>query len=369
MATTSTLHEADLEFRNEVISKLLDSVDCAKHMKDSFGQFLGSITADANHKHLAYHLFCIVTLYISKQTTLDEEQMSVLCRIIEQLRQEWGDGDASSETSAASLYTKNDDVCSKQSASPSTAALPRTEAGGTMNFAAKSVVSGEANNICEALQNISIARSTTPDSFVREAEKCILTSPSFHGAVGSKDTADLESQYPFGYRLMTEQGWSGQSGLGADGSGIQRPLDAYTLSRVFKDHESPVGLGYALNAGKKVPTNGNSTGESKKQTNGFAGASTAWNQYVTDPRTGDETAKSGYNYEAAINAPRGTRVDYGKRIQTKGKTKTIVQDQCVINDNWKDTSNYASTPQAQKNMSQGISGKTPKTPSINPGGL
>lgn len=60
MATTSTLHEADLEFRNEVISKLLDSVDCAKHMKDSFGQFLGSITADANHKHLAYHLFCIV---------------------------------------------------------------------------------------------------------------------------------------------------------------------------------------------------------------------------------------------------------------------------------------------------------------------
>lgn len=64
MAVASNLHETDMEFRNEVIDRLLHSVECARHFKASLGQFLANVTTDANHKHLAYHLFCTVRVVI-----------------------------------------------------------------------------------------------------------------------------------------------------------------------------------------------------------------------------------------------------------------------------------------------------------------
>ena len=58
--TAPTQQREGLGLCSEVIDQLLQSVDCTQHLKDSLGQFLSNITADANHKHLAYHLFCTV---------------------------------------------------------------------------------------------------------------------------------------------------------------------------------------------------------------------------------------------------------------------------------------------------------------------
>ncbi|KAI1426918.1 hypothetical protein F5Y12DRAFT_793645 [Xylaria sp. FL1777] len=368
----SDLRKADLEFRNEVIDKLLGSVDCGKTMKDSFGQFLRNITADANHKHLAYHLFCIVTLYISKQTTLDEEQMSILCRIVEQMRQEWSGSNASSENSTAPLYTEEEDVFSEQPVSSSVATLPHTQAGGAMAIVSKDVLTGDANNVSEALHRLSISRSPTPDSFVRGTGKCTVAVSNFHKGIGSKvKEEDLKSQYPFGYRLMTKQGWAAESGLGPYGSGIPRPLDAHVLTLGLRDHESPTGLGYAPNASTKLPVDEDCTAEAERQMDGPVGISTKkWHRYVEDPRAGDETAKSSYTYNTAIKAPQGTGVGHGKTTKTNGNIKTIVQGECVIKDKWKDTSNYTSASQAQETVPGGLWGiycrKQQKAPSGDP---
>ncbi|TGJ80036.1 hypothetical protein E0Z10_g8725 [Xylaria hypoxylon] len=350
MATTSNPNKEDLEFRNEVIDKLLDSVDCARHLKDSFGQFLGNITADANHKHLAYHLFCTVTLYISKQISLDEEQMSVLCR----------------KHSTVSSYAESNVACPKQSDLSSSDTLPSAEVQGKITSAAKDVVNGNVDNLCTTLEHINIARSRTPDSFGREAKKYVPVTPHFYQAVNPNDAANLKSHYPFGYRVMTKQGWSANSGLGPDGTGIRRPIDANTSA--YACH-SPIGLGYhiyAPKAGSNVPVGGNSE-KVEKQTIKLTGAAKAWNQYVADPDTGDKIAKTVYRYDDAINPVRLTRLTHTPTqtqpipSTTNNNTKTIVQDQCVISDKWKDTSNYTSARYAQKNISQGIPGKTGKT--------
>ncbi|KAI0972577.1 hypothetical protein F4678DRAFT_460145 [Xylaria arbuscula] len=362
MATESALREADLDFRNEVIDKLLDSVDCAKHLKDSFRQFLANITANANHKDLAYHLFCIVTLYLSKKTTLDDEQISAVCRIIEQLRREWGGSDTSSANSPVPLYTEDGDGYSgKLGSSSGVATTPIPEAGGAMIFATQDVASSDADEMCDALHQFSIGRSATPEGFVRGAGKCILSIPDFHKGIVSNDETDLKSHYPFGYRLMTGQGWSSQSGLGPNGSGIQRPLDAFSSANMHGDYESPIGLGYASKASDTASKNGKPRQISKEKVNGSVNTATAWNQYGKDPRAGDEVAKPGYKFSAAINTTR-TRTAHANSTRTDGDLKVIIQGQCEINDNWKDTSNYKAASQSQKKVSQGAFEKATKPP-------
>ncbi|KAI1312585.1 hypothetical protein F5Y03DRAFT_241648 [Xylaria venustula] len=363
MAKKSIPREADFEFRNEVIDKLLDSVDCAKHLKDSFRQFLGNITTGTNHEDLAYHLFCIVTLYLSKKTNLDDEQMSAICRIIEQLRREWGGSDTSAVNSPVPLYTEDKDGYFRKTGSPSgVATMPVPEAGGAMVFAAQNVASSGADEICDTLHQISIGRSATPEGFVRGADNCIISTPDFHKGIISDDETDLKSHYPFGYRVMAGQGWSSQDGLGPNGFGIQRPLDAITLANMHGDHESPIGLGYASKANDTASMNGKSEHNSKEQVKVSVNKATAWHQYGKDPRAGDEVAKSGYKFRTAIDTSR-TNITHTDRKQKEGGLKVIIQGQCAINDKWKDTSKDKGVSQSQRNMSQGAFEKTKSPPS------
>ncbi|KAI0537603.1 hypothetical protein GGR58DRAFT_471185 [Xylaria digitata] len=364
MATTSDSNEADLEFRNEVIDKLLDSVDCTKYLKDSFGQFLGNITVNTNHKQLAFHLFCTVTLYISKQTTLDQEQMSVLCRIIGKLRQEWSDGDASSEHSIAPSYTENNVVCPKRSASSGSTTLPCAEVDDAMASTAKGAVGDDIGSVCETLKHTNIACPSTPENFVRGAEKHIPGTSNFDQAINSKDVDDLKSQYPFGYRLMAKQGWSDSSGLGPNGTGIRRPIHTDTSTGVFRDRDSPLGLGYLPKASSNIIVDG-SRPENAEQTKRFTSTATTWHQYVAEYLTRGGTAETNDQSDHATNLMRPTRLAHKASTQTQtipsstgnSKTKIIVQDECVINDVWKDTSKYACAPRAGKNESRGILGK------------
>ncbi|KAI0428305.1 hypothetical protein F5Y09DRAFT_357896 [Xylaria sp. FL1042] len=361
MTTDSALHTADLDFRNEVIDKLLAPVDWAQHLKDSLGQFLRGVTADVNHKHLAYHLFCIVTLYISKQTTLDEEQKSVICRTVEQLRRDWGGGNAPLENSSAlGLHSENGHVKQlalsstdtdgyfKQSGSSNIPMLP-TETGGAMAFSATDATSGDADQDFKALHHPSVTRSATPDSFVREGEKCILKCPNFHGAVSSDDGADLKSHYPFGFRVMSKQGWWGQNGLGPDGSGIQRPLDANNLSYTYGQHGSPSGLGYEGRINGKLTML-----EEEKLPSPHTNGAKAWQSYVADPRTGDERAISNSKCDTAKVVCQNMAENVAP---PKGNTKIVFQDQSIITDTWKKPSSSPRASQAQKNVRQRISGK------------
>ncbi|KAI0872655.1 hypothetical protein GGS24DRAFT_466567 [Hypoxylon argillaceum] len=345
MAVASNLHETDMEFRNEVIDQLLHSVDCARHFKASLGQFLANVTTDANHKHLAYHLFCTVTLYISRKTTLDEEQMTVLCRIIEQLRHEWGGDNASSESSHTPPHTirttDHDDVLPKQGHTSSTATVPRAEAGYTMNSTSKDIA--KAGNVCEAVENTKITRSTTPDSFVRAAKKHTPTTPNFHEAVTPEDKADLKSQYPFGHRLMTKQGWSHRSGLGPDGSGIQRPIDADVLARA-------IGPAYAPKASGEAHANDNYTDETRTRADSSNGKARAWHQYVADPDTGDKSAKKGYGYDETADTTGRIRGTHGINASNNSNSRTFSQDNYVINDSWRGVSNRRSSPHVQDHV-------------------
>ncbi|KAI0410311.1 hypothetical protein F5X98DRAFT_368885 [Xylaria grammica] len=376
MAMPSSSQTADLEFRSEVINKLLDSVDCAKNLKNSFRQFLLNITADANHTHLAYHLFCTVTLYISQRITLDEEQMSVLCRIIGQLRQEWGDSNAPSEHSTTSSYNEDIVVRPEKTVLPGSPNLPCTEVRGAIALAAEDAANNDIGYILETLEHANIARSGTPDNFVREVEKHVPAAFNFQRAANMDSTAGLESQYPFGYRLMAKQGWSGHSGLGPNGTGIRGPIDADTTACVFRIQDSPRGLGYTPKANSNAPLGGASTEKTEKQINEFAGARAAWPHHVADTRTGDKTARTVYRHDSSTtNLVQPTRLVQGAPIHTQvvsstttnNNTKTIIRDKYVTNDNWKDTSNYASTPHAQKNVSREIWGKTVKPPFVEAG--
>ncbi|RYC62458.1 hypothetical protein CHU98_g3756 [Xylaria longipes] len=346
--------EFDIKFRHGVINQLVNSVDCAEDLKTSFQQFFSNITASAKHKHLAYHLFLTTILYISKKVTLDKEQMSVICRTVEQLREEWSAEGASvkhSNTPSHTRVPKHDGVYPEQSTPFSvTTSLP-TEPGNTVTSATSDVADGGVDNVCERLESIQFSRSTTPDSFVRETENHILSTPNFHEAVEPKDTADLSSKYPYGYKLMSKQGWSNRSGLGPDGSGIQRPIDAYVLAHLFGDNESPVRPGLVSKTSSKAPANGNAAEKPEKQTNELAIAATPWRQYAADPHTGDKSAKKAYGNNNATDTAQRSRLAHGATTQTNGNTKITVQDQCVIKDTWKDTSKHKSIHHVQKNVS------------------
>ncbi|KAI1828450.1 hypothetical protein F4861DRAFT_544696 [Xylaria intraflava] len=108
--------KADIEatddaFRSEVINKLLESVD-NQALKAPLAECLQVMTDKANHKNMARDLFTTVraipisflsyvpegnaklqtqvTVYIAKNLFLDEEQLSVLCRTVKLLKDEWG---------------------------------------------------------------------------------------------------------------------------------------------------------------------------------------------------------------------------------------------------------------------------------------
>jgi hypothetical protein len=200
----------------------------------------------------------------------------------------------------------------------------------------------DIDGVCEAIEHTNIARSTTPDSFVRAVKKHPLGTPNFHEAVRSEDTVDLKSQYPFGHRLMTKQGWSDRSGLGPDGSGIQRPIDADILA-----HKTS----YVVHA------NSISTERIGKQTDAFVGKARAWNQYVLDPDTGDKSAKEGYSYDEAIDTTRRIRGSHGITASTNANSKTIIQDHYVINDNWRDATKHGCSQHIQDNVPREVSEK------------
>ncbi|KAI1736728.1 hypothetical protein F4680DRAFT_451583 [Xylaria scruposa] len=338
--------EADTNFHHEVINQLVDSMGCAEHLESSVRRFLSDITTNVKHKDLAYHLFLTVTLYISKKVVLDEEQMSAICRTVEQLKQEWGNEGASSELSNS--YTRVPEQDDTHPNPLGVAPSLRTEPEAAITPTVSNATEGDIGSVCDVLERVQFSRSITPDSFVRGAEKHVLVAPTFHGAMQPKDTADLSSQYPYGYKLMRKQGWSNQSGLGPDGSGIQRPIDADAMAHCFGDNESSAGVGFASKSSSKVPTNGISAGKPEEQTNEFAGEVSPWRQYAADPYTGDKSAKDSYENNA-ISKTQRNRVLQRATIGTNGNTNTTDQDHCVIRDTWVDTSKHEGSHHAQKN--------------------
>lgn len=243
---------------------------------------------------------------------------------IEQLRREWSDDNVSTKNDTATLSTKGD------------------------------VISDDAEDVCQALQHCILARSTTPYGFVREMEEWALAPTNFHEAVGSKDTAHLESQYPFGYRVMTRQGWEDKGGLGPHGSGIPSPLDGETLALAYRDPETSTGLGYATKASTKVTENDTFTQATNKRINMVADpASTAWHKYAEDPFAGDLAARSNYVYDET-SVPRRAVLSRSLPTETDGNVNIIVQGQWIIEDTWKDTSNHLSDPDSKKDVSEEI---------------
>ncbi|KAI0404164.1 hypothetical protein F4802DRAFT_615961 [Xylaria palmicola] len=338
---------ADLEFRDEILSRLVGHLDCDEDLRASLRLFLTGITADANNKHLAYHLFCSVTLYISKYITLSQEQMSAVCQIIEKLRKEWGDDDPVAETSngQSSTRTPEHDVFSGRSDPYSAATSPLVNSEVTGIPAIRNITGCNVDNVCEKLESADFASRTFPRSFVPKAEKHVPIPPNFHDAVKSDDTATLKSKYPFGYRVMRQQGWSDQTGLGRDRSGIQQPIDAHALAQGFKD-ESLFELGYARKAHSRVSTNKTPLEKAEKNPNESGGMPTSWHQYVSDPNAGDKTAKTVYGQSDAVKHQR-VPVAIRTTLQAKAGTKVITQDQYAINDNWKDTSKNKNASHAQ----------------------
>ncbi|KAI1118732.1 hypothetical protein F5Y14DRAFT_178235 [Nemania sp. NC0429] len=334
MSSVAAPCEADSEFPNEVIEQILRSVDCDKRMKASLGQFLGNVTANANHKHLAYHLFCTVILYVSKHTTLNEEEMSVLCRIIGQLRQEWSSDDASPEKFDEPLCVgtaDHDEVSPKHSLE-----------------ATKHVEGGDVDDFPEVPDHAQIPRPITPiPGFMREAERHTPATPNFHDAMSSKDKADLESQYPFGHRLMTKQGWSNQRGLGPDGSGIQRPIDAYIFAGSFTSSGCPA------RPGRDPETNGRSIAHkchSQKVT--------AWHQYSANPDLGDRIADIHYRGHDTADGTGQIQVDHPTAAPASSSIKSITQD-----DNQKVIPTHRNKLGTQENASHWVLGKKAKEPS------
>lgn len=244
--------------------------------------------------------------------------------VIEQLRKEWSNDDASPEKFNEPLCAgpaDHDEVCPKQS-------LEATE----------NIEGGDVDNIRGVLKHAKVPRPITPNGFVREAAKHTPAAPNFREAMRSKDKADLESQYPFGHRLMTKQGWSGQNGLGPDGSGIQRPIDADILARHFTESESPAGLGC------ETDTNGKSPAHKTHRQN-----ITAWHQYAADPHKGDKTAQAiCRNHDTADGAEK-LKVAHPAAASTSANSKTIIQNGFIIRDNWKFTPpNSREHPNPQK---------------------
>ncbi|GAP86222.1 hypothetical protein SAMD00023353_0303650 [Rosellinia necatrix] len=346
MAKTPDPYGADLEFRNGVIKHLIDSVDCTEHLGVSLEQFLGNITAGVNHKHLAYHLFCIVNLYIAKQTTLDQEQMSAIRRIIEQLREEWSNNTTSLGCSSTQPHTSfpihSDKPCAWRESFPS----PRTELIDATEH--------DVESVCEALNHVDIAHPSTPDRFVREDEKYMLKPTNFHEAVESKEMDDLKSQYPFGHRVMRGQGWLASRGLGPDGLGIPRPLDTNLLIRDLKHHESPHGLGYVPKTYENAHTMSDSTKGTAEKTEAPVSPVKAWQEYVADHRIDDRATKTSRGYEPRIDASSVATA------LTDDCIKATVQDQYVINDIWKNPAAYKGTTGARGNAFSGILGKRSK---------
>ncbi|KAI3329197.1 hypothetical protein HD806DRAFT_275579 [Xylariaceae sp. AK1471] len=355
----------DLHFRKDIIGRLLESIGGDEELKVLFEQFLGNVTANADHKKLAYHLFCSVTVYISKHTTLDEQQDSALCGLIRQLHQEWIDDDAPPKYSKTPSHIETlyyDDVCPGQSASsgaagPSginTVADAKAAAVDASDVARGDIVDTlKISEMCEAFERTDIARSTTPHGFVREAEKYIPASPNFHRDVSPKDTVDLKARYPFGHRLMAKHGYDDQNGLGIDGSGIQRPIDASKLAHDVRGRDAPLGLGYEPKGKGKAPVNGCSTFETGKPTTGSTGLAVAWRKYVANPHAGDTTAKEVYALRGAKNSALQTIPTNGMNAAQHGSTtKTIVHEECIINDTWKDTTKSSGHTQNQEVKSQ-----------------
>ncbi|KAJ2986448.1 hypothetical protein NUW58_g5021 [Xylaria curta] len=350
--------EIDSRFRHGVIDYLLEPIDCPDYVKASVREFLRAITTKTMHKHLAYHLFCTINIFISRRTILDEEQRSVLRRTTEQLLQEWSDNNTSPDSShTPPLHTGvsvHSDASPKQSTPINTVNSLHTEPGHVLGSDTERLARGDVDNLCEAFNRIVFARSSTPRSFVRATEKRVLATPRSHEAISSEDAAHLESQYPFGYNLMTKQGWSDSEGLGPDGSGIRRPIDAHYVTRGFRDHGSSAGLGLASNASSRVLTNGNSTRHAMKQANTLASPAALRNQYIADPHAGDKTAKTVSRAIIRQNAENNTT------------NEAIAQDQYLIEDKWKDTSNNTSTYYTRENFPK-VLARAAKEPSKDAG--
>lgn len=215
--------------------------------------------------------------------------------------------------------------------------------------ATKDIEGGDFDNIRGVLEHAKIPRPITPIGFVREAGKHTPTTPKIPEAMKSKDKADLESQYPFGHRLMTKQGWLDQSGLGPDGSGIQRPIGADILARNLTEGEYPAGLGY------KPKTNGISLAHRN-----HGQKVTAWYQDAADPHIGAKTVCR--DHDAADGAGQ-IKVAHPIAALTSANSKTIIQDRYIIYDNWKVTPTHRNTPRARDNASHRILGKMAKEPS------
>jgi hypothetical protein len=193
----------------------------------------------------------------------------------------------------------------------------------------------DINEMCEAFERTSIARSTTPPGFVRGAEKYVPGTPNFHRDVSLKDAVDLKYRYPFGHRLMAKHGYHDQGGLGLDGSGIQRPIDAHKLANEVRDRESSIGLGYKPKGKGKAPVNGHSTFVTEEPTTGLTGLAVAWKKCVADPHAGDKTAQKGYTINGAKHSA-AQATTHGKGAANQANTTTITYKEYIIKDTWKD---------------------------------
>lgn len=181
-----------------------------------------------------------------------------------------------------------------------------------------------------------------------------------HEAAGKKGTSRLEAHYPYGYRVMTEQGWSDQKGLGPNESGIPEPIDIDTRGRASVGPQSSIGLGYKKNAVNDTSTTGE--GREKPQRNVKASA-VAWNDYTMNPRTGDETAKSAYTYDGKTDKKSHVGSAEGAAASANASVEISAEGQYVLNDEWKPTSPRTTTPRTHAQISPGTQRNGSEVPS------
>lgn len=179
--------------------------------------------------------------------------------------------------------------------------------------ATKDIGGGDIDSIGKVLEHVKISRPITPTGFVREVRRHSPATPNFRNATKSNDKADLESQYPFGHRLMTKQGWSDRSGLGPDGSGIQRPIDVDVRARNLTKSPRPAGLGYEPSPNRRSLAHKN-----RKQ------KVTAWHQYAADPHIGDKTAEKVYEGHETADGAEQTKVAHTAATPASANSKTII---------------------------------------------
>ncbi|CAJ2501334.1 Uu.00g041870.m01.CDS01 [Anthostomella pinea] len=397
--------------------KMLNSILAEANISDDDKEFIGNFIADKVNEQdattIAYRSLCSISAFLDSQGFLTGIQRAVLVKLVEDL---WSRIDRAGPVLAiedAPAPVGNDETGNKEDGMSTSKACDEQEAQDLQEFLdfqgaqeakdaqaaqdargtqdAQAVASsattprndGGADILAQGINDVSLNDNAPTPGFVKEKEAYQPKPVNFHAHTvdagkGTSPTKsvfrlgqELKQAYPFAHRLMKEQGWTPGRGLGPDGTGIQKPIDAHSLAGIDKTIVAADGVGHsgrkaaedhnavarddeqrldyhlshlrdymfptvespprrvsapARSAAPTAPVKGSEMTMQSAQSHQTGQAQggtgpTAWSQYTKDPRAGDASAKPGY---APKGGPVGDNVVTGGPVFTEKSRDTSV---------------------------------------------